>query len=573
MFFGKLQELRQTRHRSEGFGGLNRREDCGAYEYARGENLSSRRYPLLTSRAPRKVLTQTEAPQGLLGRQTLLWVDGGEVWCGGSRVEGLVLSTLPAMCPKTMVAMGAYVVIFPDKVYVNTDDLTDFGNLENRTSAQSAVCSLCFRDGTAIEPGWVGDQAPSEPAEGMYWLDTGETLTLRRFSVTWTEVAGVYVKLEAPGIGLGFSRFDGVQISGLEGLYAQKLNGSTVLEEVGENFLVIPGILPATAESPVAIARTVPQMDFVTECGNRLWGCRYGFTNGRTVNEIYACALGDFKNWNRFQGLSTDSYAASRGADGCFTGAITYQGSPLFFREGCIERVYPDAGGAHAITVNNCRGVEKGSEKSLAIVDGLLFYKSPADICSYDGSQPRCRSAALGEGRFRDAAAGSFGSRYYVSMTDEQGQRDIYTYDLSCDLWHKESGQAVCFARAGGQLVMLDDRNRIVSLTEPGEETVCWSLVTGRMGTGLPEGKYLRRVQAEVSLAPGAKLRLSVSYDDSERFLLLRELENHGGLRTFRIPVMPGRCRFFRLRLEGQGEFTLHALTTVLEEGSEVPWL
>lgn len=570
MFFGKLQELGQEMYRLERFGGLNRREDCGPWEYAEGQNLSARRYPLLAPRQGREILTRLDNPQGLLGKESLAWVDGGCLYYGGVRVEGLALS---AAGPKTMVSMGAYILIFPDKVYVNTADLTDFGELENRTEAEKAVCSLCFRDGSPIQPGHVGAQAPEAPAEGMYWLDTGENLTLRRFSVTWLEVAGVCVKLEAPGIGLGFSQFDGVQISGLEGLYAQKLNGSAVLEAVGENFVVIAGLLPAAAESPVAIARTVPPMDFVTECGNRLWGCRYGFTGGRTVNEIYGCALGDFKNWNRFQGLSTDSYVASRGADGCFTGAITYQGSPLFFREGCIERVYPDAGGAHAITVNNCRGVEKGSENSLAIVDGLLFYKSPADICSYDGSLPRCRSAALGEGKFRHAVAGSFGGRYYVSMTDEQGDRGIYTYDLSHDLWHQESGQAVCFARAGDELVMLDGENRIVSLTRQGQEAVQWHLVTGRMGLGLPAGKYLRRVQTELTLAPGAELTLSVSYNDSEEFTCLRRIENGGELRTLTVPVMPKRCRFLRLRLEGRGDCTLHAVTQVLSDGSDVTWL
>ena len=74
-------------------------------------------------------------------------------------------------------------------------------------------------------------------------------------------------------------------------------------------------------------------MDFVIESGNRLWGCRYGKAlNGETVNEIYASKLGDFRNWYCFAGISTDSYTASVGTDGAFTGAVTYMGRPIFFK-------------------------------------------------------------------------------------------------------------------------------------------------------------------------------------------------------------------------------------------------
>ena len=56
------------------------------------------------------------------------------------------------------------------------------------------------------------------------------------------------------------------------------------------------------------------------------------------VNELYACKLGDFKNWNCFLGISTDSYVASVGTDGPWTGAVTYLGNPIFFKETCLHK-------------------------------------------------------------------------------------------------------------------------------------------------------------------------------------------------------------------------------------------
>lgn len=51
------------------------------------------------------------------------------------------------------------------------------------------------------------------------------------------------------------------------------------------------------AAAPVKVERRVPELDFVTEQGNRVWGC------SRKENTIYACALGDPTNWYSYQAL------------------------------------------------------------------------------------------------------------------------------------------------------------------------------------------------------------------------------------------------------------------------------
>ena len=103
-------------------------------------------------------------------------------------------------------------------------------------------------------------------------------------------------------------------------------------------------------------------------------------TDGEAVNEIYASKLGDFRNWRCFEGLSTDSYAAARGSDGAFTGAVSYLGNPIFFKERCMERVYAGSQGAHQIVTTECSGVQKGSAKSLQVVGGVLYYLSDEGV-------------------------------------------------------------------------------------------------------------------------------------------------------------------------------------------------
>ena len=77
-------------------------------------NLTSDYFPLLASR-PRRMLFKTlTAPGGLFCWDKLCWVDGTTFYYNGES-KGTVTAG-----PKTFTALGAYIVIFPDKAYYNT---------------------------------------------------------------------------------------------------------------------------------------------------------------------------------------------------------------------------------------------------------------------------------------------------------------------------------------------------------------------------------------------------------------------------------------------------------------------
>ena len=583
MFFPKLRQNAVTRKGIQRFLGYDRNPRGAEGAFWDMKNLSSAHFPLLGPRAPRGVVARLEDPQGLGCSQTAAWVDRGKLYWNGLEVEGLVLSTLPAMCPKELVFMGAYLVIFPDRVYFNTADPSDWGSLDN---CRTVVCSqesgirysLCRADGTTYESYSLSDTAPQEPEDGSLWLNTAqEQHTLLTYSAPggmWVPVAATYVKLEGSGIGLGFSQYDGVELAGCG---PESLNGSAVLEQAEENALVVAGMLdqPLTQSSgTVTVSRRAPDMDFVAQCGNRLWGCKYGLVEGKTVNEIYASALGDFKNWSRFQGLSTDSYRASRGSDGPWTGAITYLGRPVFFKENAIETVWPDASGAHSIVTTNCRGVQKGSHRSLVIVDEILYYKSPTDVCAYDGSLPVTVSGALGSEAYGNAVAGRQGARYYISMEGEQG-RSLFVYDTARGLWHREDGlQVRFFATRGQELLAIDMGGRLLSMTgasgEP-EGPVDWMAQTGPMDLSTPDQFYVTRLTLRLQVPSGSLVRAELRYDSTGPWEQVASLRGDR-LQSRTVPIVPRRCDHVELRLSGQGPCRLYSLVKTMEEGSDVVW-
>ena len=314
-------------------------------------------------------------------------------------------------------------------------------------------------------------------------------------------------------------------------------------------------------------------MDFVVEQGNRLWGCKYGIVNGQAVNEVYACALGDFRNWNSFQGLSTDSYAAARGSDGAFTGAAACMGGVVFFKEDCMERVYPAAGGGHQIVTVACTGVRKGAGRTVAVADGVVYYLGNDGVYAFDGSMPVCVSRALGENRYVGGTGGGESGRYWLSAKDAEGNFELLVYDTQRKLWHRQDAtEVVGFARRNGHMLLL--RRDGMLLDSSGsvgqkESAVAWSVQSGELGMYTPEHKYLVRLELRLRLETGAAVKAYISYDGGAWEQVGSVTGTEEQTRGAVLYLRPHRCGQLRLKLTGKGGCRLYSAAAVYEKGSE----
>lgn len=560
------------------FKGYNHNLRIGEGEFYDMKNLSSDSYPVLSPRHKRGVHAAPSIPQGLIAKDSLCYVDGGDFIINEYRVPmGLTVDEKP----KTLISMGAYVIIMPDKKYVNTADLTDYGSIEATVTTSSTVTfELCKLDGVGYEGAVIQPTAPTSPANMDLWIDTSSTPhTLKQYSATsdmWVSIATTYIKISAAGIGLPFAENDGVTISGITDEDLQDLNNTMVIWARGDNYIVVTGILDQTTtqEAAITVKRQMPHMDFIIESENRLWGCRYGTAlNGEVVNEIYASKLGDFKNWNCFAGISTDSYAATVGTDGQFTGAIAHLGYPLFFKENCVHKVYGNYPANYQIQTTTCRGVQKGCEKSLAIVNEVLYYKARSGVCAYDGSLPTEISAAFGEINYHNAVAGSLGNKYYISMSDDNEQWHFFVYDAVKGMWHREDDtQATCFCNCRGDLYYIDyadDQIKTVRGTGINETApIKWQAVTGIIGTDSPDKKYVSRIDVRMSLPVGSRVSFYAEYDSCGEWEHLYSKDGTT-LQTFAVPVKPMRCDHLRLKIVGTGDAKIFSICNTVEQGSD----
>lgn len=572
-----LPVQKAARETVEVFKGYNHNLRISDGEFFDMKNMTSDYYPVLSPRRERGIYAKPASPQGMIAKDMLCYVDGADFVVGEERIP-MELSTAPEDCPKRLTSMGAYVIIMPDKKYVNTAELDDYGSMEASVSAEDVTFSLCTVGGEEYGDIAASPTEPENPAEGSYWIDTsGEKHVLKRYSAgAWVGIASTYVKISAPGIGAAFREFDGITLSGITAEKVKSLNGSAVIWARGEDYIVIPGIVDQVTqqEEAVTLERRMPAMDFLIESENRLWGCRYGTAaNGEQVNEIYASKLGDFRNWNCFMGLSTDSYAASCGTDGPFTGAVTHLGIPLFFKENCVHKVYGNYPANYQIKTTVCRGVQRGSHGSLAIVNETLFYKSANAVCAYDGALPVEVSGALGNETYHDAAAGAHGNKYYISMRDSRWEWHLFVYDTAKGMWHREDEvHAIDFCAYGGELYCTDGGSRnILALQGSGErceDGVAWMAETGELTLSSPDMKYISRLALRMSVEPGTEVNLYARYDVSGEWVHLCNIRGTA-LRSFSVPVTPRRCDHMKLRLEGRGAMKLYSITKTIEGGSD----
>ena len=595
MKYPKLRVTESSRQIVDTFKGYNHNLRIGYGEFFDMKNMTSDYYPVLSPRGKRGVYASPNSPNGLITKDALCYVDGSRFVTNKYDVDMHLTDG-----PKQLISMGAYVIIMPDKKWFNTEG-GDWGNIEAsfpgvKGQTVTAKYEMCNISGTKYEVKDKSTSAPENPDNMQLWIDQSTTPhVLKQYSKTnavWVPIATTYIKISSPWIAAPFKQYDAVKITGFpeESRQLSEMNGITyplweVYHDPGDedtgapeglnDYIIIVGILDEAKdfESQLRIERTMPEMDFVIESGNRLYGCHYGVAaNGEVVNEIYASKLGDFKNWNCFMQISTDSWVGGVGTDGQFTGAITHMGYPLFFKENCVHKVYGNYPSNFQIQTTACRGVQKGCEKSLAIVNETLFYKSRSGVCAYDGSLPTEVSYAMGNEAYSDAVGGANGNKYYISMADNLGAYNLFVYDVAKGMWHKEDDlKADCFCSCDGEMYAISN-GKIITLLGSGYKDLAdvhWMVESGEIGISSPDMKYISRITIRMSMDIGAEVGIYAQYDFSDEWECQCILYS-SNLRSFSIPIRPKRCDHMKLRIEGVGGAKIYSITKTIEQGSEL---
>lgn len=404
--------------------------------------------------------------------------------------------------------------------------------------------------------------------------------------VYFTRIDDVYTKVSCAGIGKGFKTGDGVRIR-FEGRFSLEVDSKIIedsleLLDVGEDYIVIKNILEQSQEfnGRIEVHRQMPcYMDFMVSCNNRLWAC------SNETNTVYASKLGDPTNWEAYFAKSaSDSYFAEIGSEGEFTGITTSGQSVYFFKENCIHRFYGSKPTNFSLTTYLDQGVKKGSGKSIIWLKDRLFYNSPSGVCVYSpGGEPQLISEeAFGGAVYTESVAGKHGGKYVISLKREDGVWELFIYDTENGQWILDGNEHFGDTTSYRDVLYfrLGDTNYLGCMSNPpdnllklegtkellNEGELEWLIESGDLYDVYNERKYIQKIEIIMELL-GGSVSLWFSKDGLpfERVKMIYSTRK----KSLTIPLYPGRCHNFRLKLEGRGKAFLYNIQITTEEGSD----
>ena len=607
--------VKNTRDLLRAFGGLNETYGCTEAEYSGGMNFSARDFPALSTRLPRRRLQELAGLNGMYHLNGLLTVCGQDLVYTPDEAPAQPVTVKNAVADsrKTMVGIGTKILIFPDKVAFDTAD-GSAAPLGAAWEAGSLSVSFapCDASGNTYEVKDKGTKEPEHPQDGQLFLKLNEPdkpysaeNTLEVYSEAsgnWTVIPLDYCLVTAEGIGTEFRVWDTVTLTGTGAEQAGQwagLDGDRIVYGVTETTLRLRahpggehfyGRLVHNGSSAVWVSmdgtqreeyfpaegvkaeRRVPDLEYLTECDNRVWGC------SSSENVIYACKLGDPTNWFSYRGIAADSYAVTVGSDGPFTGAATCMGYALFFKENALHKLYGSKPSDFQLSSLRCRGVARNAGRSLCVLNETLYYLSADGVMAWDGSLPTKVSTALDAARLSNvqrALGGALDGRYYLCLSRGSGEENtarLLVYDTERGLWQEEDLRAEEMAGTGGQLYLWDgqalwaadpSREPDGQNTDGVEESIPFALTTGDIGMDAPEEQYLSRLTLRLDAEVPSRLEVSVSYDGGP-WEKLAEKTVEAKRQSIDLPFVPRRCGTLRLRLEGAGQITLRGLAKTM---------
>ena len=573
------------------FRGLNRRSYIEDGEMPDMKNLSADDYPLLSPRKSRvrmQINSSIVKPLQIIaryGRLAMLATDSSEnvsFWYDGVKrtsVTGLSTST-------RMVAINTKVCFFPEKKYIEIIpngtgySIGNTGSLEEEQSVSAVSFTL------------TSDYGKFDVGSG-HSLKYDDAISFSA-SVSYTDTNNASK--------------------------TQTVSTSCIIEAVeNTNTICIAadvfGITDADTSKPMTITATLKrtmnniQLDHVIEWNNRLWGA------SNNDNTIYACKLGDPTNWQYFQGTSLDSYYATQGTDGVWTGVAAYSGHIIFFKPNGMCRIYGTAPSNYQVTNTKCYGVEDGSSLSVVTINDVVYYKSLVGIMAYTGGTPVCISDKLTT-EFANVVAGSEGSKYYATIQKKVNENafELVVFDIEKGVWLREDELKIrsCCAinnrlyvstYEGTSLVCSDtlycdpylvekstnaqgavyimnpaereddwadliawNYNDDTHLYEPEYETIKWRAVFGPFHEYLETKKIYSKLALRLKANAKSNASIYIAIDDGD-WELVKEYPSVSTSGE-RIPIIPRRCDRYSIKVEGEGGCELVSLTRHVRKGS-----
>lgn len=309
---------------------------------------------------------------------------------------------------------------------------------------------------------------------------------------------------------------------------------------------------------------------------NDLWG---SFSSGYNIehatvndnrmfavdgNQLIASKQGDFKTWNSFQGISTDSYAVDVATQGDFIGITTYQDHVTAFKEYYMHELYGNMPSNYTIP----EALKKGciDYKSISELDGVLVFMSQDGIYEYAGGLPRKISDPI-DINFAGGVATSFNNKYYVSLFNGTSHQLLVYSGRYKEFYKEDDLQVTHFAVHENNLYALTADNKILKFND-GSEKVDWYMETQKFDQVLFEKKSYKELMFNLELDYNSAITISLSKDDMPYAPVKTITDTQQ--KHFRVPINIRNCNTFSIKLEGSGRCLVKNVRRTFDIGGKI---
>lgn len=585
-----LQKLTQVQ-----FGGLRHNDNCQSGEIYDMWNLASEHQPYLGTREARG--TVSAAPDYCLrmyaDEDSFLWITEDGLWYE-NRNNGFMVRLryleLDEAQKSYFVKFGDRVILMPRKQIINVKyPIIGVGGDIVPEATQTGQAFIQAVDDRWLI--WVWNGAEWQFAWSYAVTDIDMSVEVENVIVMngtiFEEPATantILLPVDSDTVQTkwGLAEGDAVTISGMS--YTVN-NRTAVLREIlakpegmtelhfSDNIFYIPDEAESYEEKKIKLERLMPEMDFLFEHGNRLWGAK--------GEEVFASKVGDPRNWNVFDGLATDSWHLQTQQGNKITGGCSFL-YPRFFREKGMITVYGSIPSGFQTQEQDMPGVKEGENRSLCQCGGLLSYLSPQGIVLFDGDGAYIQDQVFGGWEISGVIGASDGQKLYLYAdlgkhpeADGERMRAILVYDSQKGMWTKEMTRPTNDLWYAGGLVMMlvrmNEQGEVIDLAggirQASENSVYGMVEFGDFTADNPDRKGLQKLQIRLELGEGAYLNVWASHDGGD-WRMVGSVSTMSK-KSINLPVILRRCDHFRIKIEGTGPWKIYSMSRKIYIGSD----
>lgn len=298
-----------------------------------------------------------------------------------------------------------------------------------------------------------------------------------------------------------------------------------------------------------------PDIDVATVHNNRVFGVK--------GNQIYASKLGDFKEWNVFDQLLTDSWATDVAESGSFKTIGTYQNHVVMQSENHMYELY----GYNPSNFQIQETAKMGSiVYSYSELQGVLYFANNNGIYSYAGGMPRKISENI-EIKFEKVELAS-DERYLYANVYDGLEYHLFVFDSKIGLFTKEDNiEVMQFVNHDGKPHALCTNGELIKFNS-GDEVFDWSVTLQEFKDDYFNNKIVKRVEIHADMESKSSLSVYFKGDRDREWMHVKTILSESDKKLL-LPVNLNR-NCYTIKMTGRGYVKINAIKIVALGGGKL---